>query len=173
MARAPRQFRLALTGGLLAWNDERGVDRIDDRAMVGFDLENRIQRFFSLRLGAAYGRTTVTGDSAAVDADQYVVDLTLAGHLAIGPLQRLGVVPFGTIGIGAVVHAPDGDGLATKSQSAAVYGGGLDADLTPSVGLRAEWRRYRVNAETIFDPTDRTGTDRSADRFFASLYLKL
>ncbi|MFQ5678899.1 MAG: outer membrane beta-barrel protein [Gemmatimonadota bacterium] len=172
MAGTPRQFRIAATAGALLWGDEAGRPSADDGALVGLEIERRVGRFLGFRVGGAYGRTTLTGDTAAVRTNQYVVEIAVAPRLALGALRRAGVVPFAAVGIGALVHDPEADDLVTKSQSAVGFGGGLDLDLTARFGGRAEWRHYIVDSEDIFDPTDRGGRARGAERLLASLYLK-
>lgn len=172
-ARAPKQFRIAVTGGALTWAEEPERDAIENGAMVGLEIERRVGPFVAFRAGGGYGRSTAANDTAAVDLNQFLADVVASLRLAFGPLRRAGVVPFGTVGLATVVQDPESEELATKSQSAAAFGGGLDADLARSLGLRAEWRRYLVDSEDLFDPTDRTGKGRVVDRFYGGLYVKL
>lgn len=173
MAVAPKQFRLALTGGALAWDAAPGRGSLGDGPLVGIDIERGIGSYLAFRLSGGFARTTAANDTASTEVNQYLLDLVASARLAVGPLGRAGVVPFGTIGLGSVVHDPELGELVTKSQSAVAFGAGLDADLGSTFGVRAEWRRYAVDAEDLFDPMDRTGEVRTADRFYGSVYVKL
>jgi hypothetical protein len=180
MPTAPEQFRLSVTASALSWKDEAGRAQIDGGVLAGVDVESRAGSFLAFRLSGGYGSTTATaagppgdGIPEVTDVNQYVIDLSAVLRLGLASLERAGVVPFGVAGLGAVVHDPAFEELVTKSQSAALFGGGVDFDFSDDFGARAEWRRYIVDAETLFDPADRTGNDRHADRFIASLYWKL
>lgn len=173
MAEAPKQFRVAVTGGALSWAEEPRRGSLDNGALVGLDVERRVAGYLGFRLSGGYGRTTAANDTTSADLNQYVADVVAALRLAVAPLRQAGVVPFGTIGLGTVVHDPESAGLVTKSQSAVAFGAGLDADLSGAFGIRVEWRRYIVDGEDLFDPTDRTGVGRVADRFHGGLFLKL
>lgn len=172
MPGTPKQFRIAATAGSLLWSGREGRAAIDDRPLVGLDIERLVGPFLAFRVGGAYGRTRVAGEGGATDANQWLADVSAVLRLGFGPLRRAPVVPFGTVGIGTVVHDPTDRELATKSQSAAAFGAGVELDLSGPVGARAEWRRYVVDAENLFDPADRAGESRRADRLFASLYFR-
>lgn len=174
----PRLFRIGIAGGALAWDDGGQGVSLDDGSLWGLDIESRPNRFLAFRASGAWGRgaaagVDTTGAPASTDLSQWIADLAAVGRLGIGPLERAGLVPFGTVGLGTVVHDPVQEGLLTASQSAFSFGAGLDLDISASFGGRAEWRRYRVEVEDPFDPMDRAGTTRTADRFFASLYWKI
>lgn len=176
MARAPRQFRIAATAGGLIWEEREGENRVGDGGVFGLDVGRHVGPFVAFRLGMGAGRASIA-PAAGTEADptratQYVADLVLVVRLAAGPLRRAGIVPFGDVGLAAIVHDPAAEDLGTKSQSAVAFGGGVEVDLSAGFGARAEWRRYRASLEDTFEPTDRTGRDRSADRFFGSLYLR-
>lgn len=173
MARAPQQFRVALTGGALAWGEEPGRASLEDGAILGLDLERRVGPFVAFRASGGYGRSRAVNDTASVELNQFVGDVMASLRLGFERLRRVGVVPFGTVGLATVVHDPVSDELVTKSQSAVAFGGGLDADLAGPFGFRAEWRRYVVDSEDLFDPAERTGRGRVADRFYGAVYWRL
>lgn len=173
MARAPRQFRIALTAGALVWAEEAGRGSIDGGALIGLDVGRGVGPFVAFRAGGGYGRMSVANDTAEVEANQFVVDVVTSLRFAFGPLRGAGVVPFAAVGLAAVVHDPVSDALITKSQSSVAFGAGVDADLSKQFGLRAEWRRYVVDSENLFDPADRSGRGRVADRFYGAAYWKL
>lgn len=173
MAAAPDQFRLGLTGAALWWPVEPERARVGDDGVVGIEVERRVGRFVAFRASGAYGRTTAASGEASTRLNQYLIDVLANLRLDVGPAHRAGVVPFGTIGLGSVIHDPEAGDLVTKSQSAAVVGAGLDVDLSRAFELRAEWRRYLVDSEDLFDPADRAGRGRPAHRLQAGLFLKL
>lgn len=173
MARAPQQFRVGLTGGALAWGEEDGRASLEDGAILGLDLERRVGPFLAFRVSGGYGRSTATDEASSVKLNQFVGDVMASLRLGFERLRRVGVVPFGTVGLATVVHDPVSDDLVTKSQSAVAFGAGLEADLAGPFGLRAEWRRYVVDSENLFDPADRSGRGRVADRFYGAVYWKL
>lgn len=175
MAPTPRLFRLGASAGALAWQDESGRNQIDSGLLLGLELESRVGPWLAFRFGAAYGGTTLleADGSGETDAGQYLIELAVVPRLGLPSLERVGVVPYATIGVAAVVHDPETEDLVTRSQNALGFGAGVDVDLGGAFGARAEWRRYRVNAEDAFDPQDREGDERTADRFWASLYWKL
>lgn len=173
MAVAPDQFRLGLTGGALWWPAEPDRARVGDDGLVGLEVERRAGRFLAFRASGAYGRTTAASGEVSTGLNQYLVDVLASLRLDVGPARRAGVVPFGTIGLGSVVHDPEDGELVTKSQSAAVVGAGLDLDLSRTFELRAEWRRYLVDSEDLFDAVERTGRGRPAHRLQAGIFLKL
>lgn len=177
MADAPAQFRVGAAAGVLGWPD--GADRSpDDGGLFGLDLERLLLPAVAIRFGASYGTTTLPSPDDAVAADAYLVELSGVVRAAVGPFRRTGVVPFGTLGVGSLVHDPDREGLGTVSQNALTWGAGLEArplatvDASPlaALGLRAEWRRYQVELENALDPVDRSGRTRRGDRFFVTLF---
>lgn len=169
MAESPRQFHLAVTAGALTWSDGDGP-AVDGGALLGLDVERLLTPYASVRLAGAHGSTTVTGPDGSADVNAAVFELTLAGRAALPALRRAGIVPFAGVGIGSVVFDPDVAGLPTRSQNALSYGLGLEARPLPRIGVRAEWKHYAVELENLFEPTDRTGSDRDADRFQASVF---
>lgn len=169
MAEAPRQFHLGLTASALSWSDAAGPTP-DASGLVGVELERLLVRFASVRLGGAYGTSTVAGAPGAVDVNAALFEVGLTGRLDLGPMREAGVVPSAGLGIGSVVFDPVAADLPTRSQNAFFYGAGIEARPLPRIGVRAEWRRYRVEMENVFEPTDRTGSDRDADRFQASVF---
>ncbi|GEM_PF-1933031 len=185
MADAPNQFRASVTAGLLAWDDPEGSGgkQVDDGALWGLDLETRVSRWVSFRFGGAYGRTTITGPDESgttqtVDANQVVLELVAEPRLEVGPLRRAGVVPFGILGAGSVVHDPaDQEGefdpsLPSRSQGALIYGGGVEVapEALGSMGVRLEWRRSEVQLQPTFVVTSLEGSSRGAGRFMGSVY---
>lgn len=180
MAEAPDAFRISAGGGVLAWPDVEDRPSLSDAGLWGLDVESRVNRFVAFRLSAAYGTATAAGSPPAdslpsvTGVAQYVVDLSAVLRAGLEPLERLGAVPFGTVGLGTVVHDPDAEALGTKSQSAWSFGAGVEVEPLPGpFGLRVEWRRYRVDGEDLFSPVDRTGRIRSADRLLATLFVAL
>lgn len=182
MPEAPDVFRISLAGGALMWGSEPGRTVLDDGGLWGIDVESRVGRFLAFRLSGAYGRSAaaaaVTPEPdtlpTVTDLNQVLVDLVAELRLGLRGLEEVGVVPFGTVGVATVVHDPAAPALITKSQSAWTYGLGVEvAGLAGPLGARAEWRRYRVEAENLFAPADRTGSSREADRLFGTLYLEL
>lgn len=172
MARPPRQFKISTFLGALLWGTEEDRPDVDDAAIVGLEIERQVGHYIAFRLSGGYGRTTLTENTAAVDVNQFLIDLAVVPRLALGPLRRAGVIPFGTVGIGTLVHDPEDDELVTKSQSALELGGGIDVDFSKRFGGRVEWRHYMVDSENIFEPTDRSGVTRTVERLSASLYWK-
>lgn len=176
MATAPAQFRVGVTGSQLGWSGgEQSTP--DDGGLWGLELERLLLSAAAIRLEASHGTTTLVSSDDAVDARTYLLAVTGVARLALDPLERVGMVPFGTLGIGSVVHDPDRDDLTTASQNTLSWGAGLEArpfgraasSLAP-VGLRVEWRRYQVELENVFDPVDLTSRTRHANRFSASLF---
>lgn len=173
LVEAPRSFRIGVTGSALAWEEATTLSP-EDGSLWGLDVERILFPFVAARLSAAYGTSSIDGGSdGAVDLTAYLLEVLLQPRLAISPLEDAGVVPFGTIGIGTVVHDPDRDGLVTRSQNALSVGAGVEYLFHPRVGARAEWRHYAVQLENVFADVDRSGTDRSADRFEATLFFTL
>lgn len=185
MADAPNQFRASVTAGWLAWEDpgDPGDKQLDTGALWGVDLETRVSRWLAFRFGGAYGRTAITGvdpngATRTVDANQIVLELLAEPRLEVGPLTRAGVVPFGIVGAGSVVHDPStGEGefdpsLPSRSQGSLIYGGGVEVapEALGDVGLRLEWRRTEVQLQPTFVVTALEGTGRGASRFMGSIY---
>lgn len=186
-ADAPDQFRLSALGGWMDWGapDAAGEQAMEASSAWGLDLETRVHPLLAFRLGAAYGRTEITrtefgGPSRSVEANQIVLELVAEPRLAVGPLRETGVVPFGIVGLGSVIHDPDTEqgefepALTTRSQGSVVYGGGLEVE-PPALGdfgARVEWRRADVQVQNIFTPTSREGTSRTSDRIVGTVYWK-
>lgn len=177
MATAPAQFRVGVTGSHLGWSGG-GQTMPDDGGLWGLELERLLLPAAAIRLEASHGTTTLVSSDDAVDARTYLLGVTGVARLALDPLESVGLVPFGTLGVGSVVHDPDRDDLTTASQNTLTWGAGLEARpfarapasrLAP-VGLRVEWRRYQVELENVFDPVDLTSRTRHADRLSASLF---
>lgn len=166
---APRPYRIGVTGSALLW-EEAATRSPSDGSLWGLDVERTLFRYASVRLGAAYGTTTLENAGRSADADTYVLEVLVGPRLALPSLQEAGVVPFGTVGLGSVVHDPSPGGLVARSQNAFSWGGGVEWRFLPRLGLRAEWRSYTADLENVFDPVDRTGESRDADRFQATLH---
>ena len=173
MAEAPLQFRLSGTGGVFLWGEEENVPRIDDLALFGLDIESRVVPALAFRLGVSYGRTSAADDTSSVDVNQWMIDLMAVGRLAVRPLVRAGVVPFGLVGLGSVILDPSGDDFRTRSQGAFSIGGGIDLEPRGRWGGRVEFRHYSVSLEDVLDPLDRQGETLSANLILASIYWKL
>lgn len=185
MADAPDQFRASVTAGWMAWDEPEaaGGERVDTGALLGIDLETRVSRWVSFRFGVGYGRTTITGPDQSgttrtVDANQVVLELIAEPRLGVGPLSRAGVVPFGLLGVGSVVHDPSAEegtfdpALPSRSQGSLMYGGGVEVapEALGDLGVRLEWRRTDVQLQRTFVLTARDGASRGADRFMGSIY---
>lgn len=169
MAEAPEAFRLGPTVDALTWTEGAGPTP-EDAGLWGLAVERLLDQVLAVRLGLAHGSGSVAGDGREVDVGTYLVDLSLLVRARLPSLADAGVVPFGAGGIGTVVHDPDDDDLSTASQNAFSYGLGVDVQALDRFGARVEWRRYAVNLENIFDPVDRGGSSRDADRFQVALY---
>lgn len=173
MAEAPLQFRLSGTSGIFFWGEEEDVPKLDDLALFGLDIESRVVPALAFRLGVFYGRTSAADDTLSVDVNQWMIELMAVGRLALRPLVRAGVVPFGLIGLGSVILDPSSDDFRTRSQGAFSIGGGIDLESRGRWGGRIEYRHYSVSLEDVLDPLDRQGETLSADLILASIYWKL
>ncbi len=60
--------------------------------------------------------------------NQWLIDLLAVGRLAVRPLIRAGVMPFGLVGIGSVILDPSDDDFRTRSQGAFSIGGVIDLE---------------------------------------------
>lgn len=186
MADAPTQFRVAPYAGRLSWSDPTapaaepeapgpGAVALDGSGVYGVQLESRLVPYLGFRLGASYGTSEAAAPGAGpVEVNQVLGEVSTVLRLALPTMRRAGVVPFGTAGLGTVVHdpkTPDGRQLITRSQTGFLFGAGVDADL-PGVsraGLRVEWQRAEVQLENLLDPADRSSVNREADRFVGAL----
>lgn len=168
MAESPRQFHLGLTAGGMTWADDALA--IDGTALFGLDVERLLARWASVRLAGAYGSTTVSGPERAVPVNAAVFEVGFTFRAALASLRRAHVVPFAAFSLGSVVFDPEAADLATRSQNALSYGAGVEFLPLPRIGFRAEWRRYEVEIENLFEPIDRTGTSRHGDRIQASIF---
>lgn len=169
MAEAPEAFRLGPTVDVLTWTEGPGPTP-EDATLWGLAVERLLDQVLAVRLGLAHGSGSVAGGGQEVDVGTYVADLSLLVRGRLPRAAEAGVVPFGAVGVGTVVHDPADDDLSTASQNALSYGLGVDVRALNRFGARVEWRRYAVNLENIFDPVDRSGSSRDADRFQAVLY---
>lgn len=174
MPEAPRQFRLSVSASGFLWEDG-GEVRPGDLTLWGLDLERIVARHLSVRAAVGYGRGSAAGPSRSTDVATYLVEVAAEGRLAVDPFREGAITPFALLGVGSVVHDPAAGDLTTRSQNALSFGAGVEAGLAAlgapaSVGLRLEWRRYRVSLENLFDPTDRSGSDRRADRIVGTAF---
>lgn len=169
MADAPEAYRLGPTASYLTWAEESDPTP-DDGMLLGLDVERLLDSLLAVRLGLAHGSGSIAGDGQEGDVGTYVVDLSLVLRAPLSGLARAGVVPYAAGGIGTVVHDPAADSLSTASQNTLSYGLGVDFRALDRFGARLEWRRHEVNLENVFDPVDRTGRPRAANRFQMSLY---
>lgn len=169
MAEAPDRFRIAPSVSWLSW--EEGAPEVAGAALLGLDLESRVAPYLGFRLDGSRGRTEIVGADRSVDAIQWMAELAAVLRASFAPLERSGVVPFGVVGAGTVVHDPDADDLITRSQTAVSWGGGLEVDpgIHRNVAVRLEWRRSEVQLEEMFVPTERDATGRSANRLIGTL----
>lgn len=166
---APRPYRIGVTGSALLWEDA-ATRSPSDGSLWGLDVERTLFRYASVRLGGAFGTTTLENAEQSADANTYVLEVMAGPRLALPTLLEAGVVPFGTVGLASIVHDPTPEGLIARSQNAFAWGAGVEWRFLPRLGLRAEWRSYAADLENIFDPADRTGQGRDADRFQATLH---
>lgn len=166
---APRQFRLALTGGGMFWDQTRSRAP-QDAAAWGLDVERLLLRYLSVRLGATYLPTRVEDPAGATDVHGWLFEVSAEPRLALPSLERIGVIPFVTAGAGSIIFDPRQSGLTTRSQNAFELGAGVEARIAPTLGARAEWRTYTASLQTLFDPTRRDGVTRRAQRLLVSLY---
>ncbi|HKK27722.1 MAG TPA: hypothetical protein VKB18_06540 [Gemmatimonadota bacterium] len=169
IAPAPLQFRLGLSAGALMWDQSRSRVPGDDAAW-GIDVGRQLLRYLSVRLGVAYLPTRVEDPAGATDVHGYLLEVAAEPRLALPSLERIGVVPFATVGAGTLVFDPRQPDLPTRSQNAFEVGGGLEGRIAPRFGARAELRAYTASLQSLFEPTDRTGATRHAQRLMVSLY---
>lgn len=169
IAEAPRQFHLGLSVSAMSW--EEADDRSPTSSSLwGASVERILFRYLAVRLDAAYGTNRVQGAADSVDVATYLAEVAAVVRIAPPSLERTGVVPFVTAGVGSLVHDPDREGLTTASQNALSWGLGVEVIPLDRFGFRAEWRRYDVDLENLFDAVDRTGVSRNADRFEATAF---
>lgn len=169
IAPAPLQFRLGLTAGALLWDQSQSRVPGDDAAF-GIDVGRQLLRYLSVRLGANYLPTRVEDAAGATDVHGYLLEVAAEPRLDLPSLERLGVIPFATVGLGTLVFDPRRADLPTRSQNAFEIGGGVEAHIARSLGARAEFRAYTASLQTLFEPTDRTGETRHAQRLVVGLY---
>lgn len=172
MAEAPLPFKLALSASGLRWSDVAGRPKIDAGALLGVDVERQLVRYLSVRFGFAVGSSAASDSARSTDLTQYLMGVSAQLAADLGPFRRAGAVPFFDFGFASVVHDPSDPSLGTRSQNAFSFGAGLDASLSPRFGIRGEWRHYRVDLEDVFASTSRSGRNRGADRWMATLYWR-
>lgn len=172
MAEAPNQFRLSLSGAGLFWKDDPARS-VSDGTLWGIDLERTVARYASLRLGGAVGSADLTVADRSSAVTSYLVELLAEGRLALPSLVRVGVVPLATVGVAGLTFDPEEDGVSTVSQNTFLFGGGVEVLPLPHLGARLEWRRYSVQLENPFEPVDRSGETRDADRLLVTLFWAL
>lgn len=172
MPDAPRQFKLAAALSVQTWGDAAGRGEVDDSWLYGVDVERLLVDFLSIRLSGAYGRGSVASAGAELDINQYVVDLALLGRLPIEPLVSAGVIPYGGVIGGSVVHDPVDRDLRTRSQTALGFGAGAEVRLTDRLGLHVDWRHLFVELEDILSPESREAVQVEVDRASAGLFWR-
>lgn len=167
-AEAPRPFRIFGSGGGIFWDDDPRTP--DDMALAGLSVERILFRFLSARLEGAYGSSEVPrpDGSGSEEIKTWLVDFLVTARVD-GPLDPIDVVPFATVGVGSTSFDPEEEDLVTKNQNAFEYGAGIDYQPFSRFGIRAEYRRYSVDLEDLFDLVDRTGESSNADRFMVGL----
>jgi len=175
MPEAPELFRVGAVGHWVAWpTADEGVTGVDDHAAAGVELEAVVSRWLGFRLGMTLAGTELRSSSGdRVDARHVVVELLAAPRLALDPLRRIEVTPWAEVGVGSLVHDPDDGSLVTRNQNALVLGGGVDWDVASRLGVRAGWRRTRVELADAFDTEDRSSTGVWTDRVILLLYWRL
>lgn len=171
MPDAPVQFRVGATISTFDWAGpgERGI-RVEDRVMYGIELETLLFRYASVRIGTSYARPRLSGPDRAAEARQFLVEATAVGRAPVGPLERLGLVPFVTLGFGSVVHAPEPDDLIARNQNAYSFGGGVEWSGFHGFGARLEWKESDVDLGNLFDPQDRGARSRDLRRITGQLF---
>lgn len=169
LVEAPRPFRLSASGSALLW-EEAATRSPEDGSLWGLEIERQVLRWAFVRLGGAFGTAAVSDGERSADVNTYLFEVTGGPRLALPALREAGVVPFAAVGVGTVVHDPRSDDLVDRSQNAFTWGLGVEWAVRPSLGLRAEWRRYSVDLQSLFDGVDLTGQVRDADRFQASVF---
>jgi len=172
MPEAPREFKLAATLGLLRWGEDAERAELDDGVLAGLEIERALADFLSLRASGAYGRTTVVGDGARLDLNQYVVELALLGRLAVGPLADAGVVPLAGVVGGSVIHDPTDADSRTRSQTALGFLAGAEIRIATRLGAHLDWRHLSVELEDVFEPQNRNAVSVGADRISAGLFWR-
>lgn len=169
LVEAPRAFRLSASGSALLW-EEAPTRSPDDGSLWGLEVERLVLRWAFVRLGGAFGTSTIDGGDRSAEVNTYLFEVVGGPRLALRELRRIGVVPFAAAGVGSLVHDPRPDGLVDRSQNAFTWGVGVEWSLRPELGVRAEWRRYSVDLQDVFSQVDRTGEGRDADRFQLSVF---
>lgn len=167
MAEAPRSFRIAATGGGFLWDDAE-TRVADDLGLAGLSVERDLASFVAVRLEGAFGSSTFLGPGAQTeDINTWVLDLVVTGRVPglVDP-----VTPFVSGGLGTTIFDPEDPELVTRNQNSLQFGGGVDVQPFPRFGFRAEYRRYSVDVENLFDVLDRTGESREANRFTAAVF---
>lgn len=133
-----RSYALGIGVGSLRWDDAAPYD---DLVVTSLSIERTLWRWLRGRAGMGYGTTTLDA-GLGVDTRVYAFDLQVVLIPAVGPLERIGILPYGVAGVGSLVTDPAGDpeGLepVTRSQSQVTYGGGVRARLHERWEARAE-----------------------------------
>lgn len=169
LVEAPRPFRLSASGSAMLW-EEAATRSPDDGSLWGLEVERLVLRWAFVRVGGAFGTSTVTSGDRSADVNTYLVEVLGGPRLSLRELRRIGVIPFASVGVGSVVHDPREDGLADRSQNAFTWGLGVEWSVRPDLGVRAEWRRYSADLQDIFEQIDLTGENRDADRLQISVF---
>lgn len=169
LVEAPRPFRLSASASALLWEDA-ATRHPEDGSLWGLEVGRHLLRWAFVRLGGAFGTTTVNSGDRSADANTYLVEVVGGPRLALPELRDVGVVPFAAAGVGTVVHDPRPEGLVERSQNAFTWGLGVEWTLRAGLGVRAEWRRYTVDLQDVFSQVDRSGVGRDADRFQLSVF---
>lgn len=175
MPTAPELFRVGVTGARLDWpsaGGERNV--VDDHLAAGIEIEAVVTRWLGFRLGVTFGGTEIRSPSAeGTDVRHVLVEVMAAPRLAIDRLRDEGVTPWAEVGLGTLVHDPDDDALVSRNQNALVFGAGVDWDALGPLGVRAGWRRTRLELADVFDPEDRGSTEVWTSRVVVGAYWRL
>lgn len=180
---APEHFWIGPTAGFVGWESPAADGQtVEDVPMAGLEIGTRVSRYLGFRFSAEFGQPDLTGvDSLGVrrgaESNQWLLEVSLQPRLAVGPWAEVGVVPYGTVGAGGLVHDPRGlpgdVRLLTRSQGFLMFGGGLTVEppaLQP-FGFRAEWREMDVQLQPMFRPRVQEGDTRSAGGVRAGVYF--
>lgn len=181
-ASAQTDIGLSLYGAFSGAVDENGVKESPAASAGGiFELRHIANPILGFEGTYAYNRANrnyvcsvscdnINFGTIKADAHEITVDWIPSVHV-------LNLRPFGVLGVGALIHVPQGSEpeIATKTgtQVVYVYGAGLDVTLIPHFGLRLQ---YRGN---LYKPPDVTDLFTSADKFthtaqpMAGIFIRL
>jgi len=118
-------FAVALGAGHFRWDDAAPYD---DLSLFDVSVERLLWQGIRGRAGAAFGRTDLNLEGDKISTNVFWIDLQVLVAPEFGPLADSPVLPYGLIGVGAVVTDPSEDPRiepTTRSQSSVTWGGGV------------------------------------------------